>query len=188
MHYNVNVTVRYTSVLFGKGVGISKEFFGDGRVDVFDVEYGEGVLVFVLYGSKPVGYGCRVFPLGEAGFSSYCGVDVLQELFANSPELAFGRVNKSASGFVLEVVFMVLECYKSLSFGHTFCPVVNVQISGDVFGFVVNSVSVGFLVGRCDAVHDQLVVRGFVHFVEVGCFVDRYNCFRKFVDFPDIML
>ena len=51
---------------------------------------------------------------------------------------------------------MVLECYKSLSFGHTFCPVGNVQISGDVFGFVVNSVdcvSVGFLVGRCDAVH-----------------------------------
>ena len=48
MHYNVNVTVRYTSVLFGKGDGVSKEFFGDGRVEVFDVEYGEGVLVFVL--------------------------------------------------------------------------------------------------------------------------------------------
>ena len=29
MHYNVNVTVRYTSVLFGKGDGVSKEFFGD---------------------------------------------------------------------------------------------------------------------------------------------------------------
>ena len=86
---------------------------------------------------------------------------------------------------------MVLECYKSLSFGHTFCTVGNVQISGDVFGFVVNSVdcvSVGFLVGRCDAVHDQLVVRGFVHFVEVGCFVSRYKCFRRTVDFPDIML
>ena len=50
MHYNVNVTVRYTSVLFGKGDGVSKEFFGDGRVEVFDVEYGEGVLVFGLYG------------------------------------------------------------------------------------------------------------------------------------------
>ena len=51
MHYNVNVAVRYTSVLFnGKGDGISKEFFGDGRVEVFDVEYGEGVLVFVFYG------------------------------------------------------------------------------------------------------------------------------------------
>ena len=127
----------------------------------------------------------------EAGFSSHCGVDVLQELFANSPDHAFGRVNKSASGFVLEVVFMVLECYESLSFGHTFCPVGSVQISGDVFGFVVNSVdcvSVGFLVGRCDAVHDQLVVRGFVHFVEVGCFVGRYKCFRRVVDFPDIML
>ena len=122
----------------------------------------------------------------EAGLSSYWGVDVLQELFANSPDLAFGRVNKSASGFVLKVVFMVLECYKSLSFGHAFCPVGNVQISGDVFGFVVNSVdciSVGFLVGRCDAVHDQLVVRGFVHFVEVGCFVGRYKCFRRIVDF-----
>ena len=47
MHYKVNVTVRYTSVLFGKGEGFSKEFFGDGRVEVFDVEYGEGVLVLV---------------------------------------------------------------------------------------------------------------------------------------------
>ena len=45
MHYNVNVAVRYTSMLFGKGDGISKEFFGDGRVEVFDVEYCEGVLV-----------------------------------------------------------------------------------------------------------------------------------------------
>ena len=26
MHYNVNVAVRYTSVLFGKGDGISKEY------------------------------------------------------------------------------------------------------------------------------------------------------------------
>ena len=34
MHYNVSVTVRYTSVLFGKGDGVSKEFFGDGRVEV----------------------------------------------------------------------------------------------------------------------------------------------------------
>ena len=81
---------------------------------------------------------------------------------------------------------MVFECYKSLSFSHTFCPVDNVQISSD--GFVVDSVdcvSVGFLVGRCDAVHDQFVVRGFVHFVEVGCFVGG---FRRIVDFPDIML
>ena len=36
--------------MFGKGDGVSKEFFGDGRVEVFDVEYSEGVLVFVLYG------------------------------------------------------------------------------------------------------------------------------------------
>ena len=50
MHYNVNVTVRYTSVLFGEGDGISKELFGDERVEVFDVKYGEGVLVFLLYG------------------------------------------------------------------------------------------------------------------------------------------
>ena len=51
MHYDVNVTVRYSGVLFGKGDGVSKEFFGDRRVEVFDVEYGEGVLVLVLYGS-----------------------------------------------------------------------------------------------------------------------------------------
>ena len=56
---------------------------------------------------------------------------------------------------------MVLECDKSLSLSHTFCSVGNVQISSDVFGFVVNSVdrvSVRFLVGRCNVVHDQLVV------------------------------
>ena len=75
----------------------------------------------------------------EAGFSSYRRVDVLQELFANSSDLAFGRVDESASGFVLKVVFVVFECYEGLSFSHTFCPVVNVQISSDVFGFVVNS-------------------------------------------------
>ena len=49
-------------------------------------------------------------PLVEAGFSFFCRVDDLQELFANSPDLGFGRVNKSASGFVLKVVFMVFEC------------------------------------------------------------------------------
>ena len=127
----------------------------------------------------------------EAGFLSYCRVDVFQEFFANSPDLAFGRVNKSARGFVLKVVFVVLECDKSLSFSHTFCSVGNVQISSDVFGFVVNSVdrvSVRFLVGRCNVVHDQLVVLSFVHFVVVGCFVGRYKCFRRIVDFPDVML
>ena len=127
----------------------------------------------------------------EAGFLSYCRVDVLQEFFANSPDLAFSRVNKSARGFVLKVVFVVLECDKSLSFSHTFCSVGNVQISSDVFGFVVDSVdrvSVRFLVGRCNVVHDQLVVRSFVHFVVVGCFVGRYKCFRRIVDFPDVML
>ena len=85
----------------------------------------------------------------ETGFSSYCRVDILQELFANSSDLAFGRVNKSASGFVLKIVFMVFECYKSMSLSHTFCPFGNVQISSDVFGFVVNNVdcvSVSFLV------------------------------------------
>ena len=127
----------------------------------------------------------------EAGFLSYCRVDVPQEFFANSPDLAFGRVNKSARGFVLKVVFVVLECDKSLSFSHTFCSVGNVQISSDVFGFVVNSVdrvSVRFLVGRCNVVHDQLVVRSFVHFVVVGCFVGRYKRFRRIVDFPDVVL
>ena len=49
MYYSVNVAIRYISVLFGKVDSVSKEFFGDGRVEVFDVEYGEGVLVFVLY-------------------------------------------------------------------------------------------------------------------------------------------
>ena len=86
---------------------------------------------------------------------------------------------------------MVFECYKSLSFSHTFCQAGNVQISSDVIGFVVNTVdcvSVGFLLGRCDAVHDQLVMRGFVHFREVACFVGKYKCFRRIVDFPDVML
>ena len=41
--------------------------------------------------------------------------------------------------------------------------------------FDVDCVSAGFLVGRCDAVHDQLVVRGFVHFLEVGCFVGSFT-------------
>ena len=89
------------------------------------------------------------------------------------------------------IVVLVLECDKSLSFSHTFCSVGNVQISSDVFGFVVNSVdrvSVRFLVGRCNVVHDQLVLRSFVHFVVVGCFVGRYKCFRRIVDFPDVML
>ena len=45
MHYNVNVTVRYTSVLFGKGDGVSKEFFGDRRVEASDVEYGNAWLL-----------------------------------------------------------------------------------------------------------------------------------------------
>ena len=91
----------------------------------------------------------------------------------------------------MKVVFVVLECDKSLSFSHTFCSVGNVQISSDVFGFVVDSVdrvSVRFLVGRCNVVHDQLVVRSFVHFVVVGCFVGRYKCFRRIVDFPDVMM
>ena len=48
VHYNVNVAARYTSVLFGQGDGVSKEFFGDRKVEVFNVEY--GALLFVLYG------------------------------------------------------------------------------------------------------------------------------------------
>lgn len=76
VYYNVNVVVCYISVLFGKGDGVSKEFFGDGRVEVFDVEYGEGVLVFVLYGWELVDYGCGVFLLVEVGFLFYCCVDV----------------------------------------------------------------------------------------------------------------
>ena len=73
---------------------------------------------------------------------------------------------------------MVFECYKTLLFSYMFCPVCNVQISSDFFAFVANSVdcvSAGFLAGRCDAVNDQLVVRGFVHFIEVGCFVSSFT-------------
>ena len=44
---------------------------------------------------------------------------------------------------------MVFKRYECLSFCHTFCAVVDVEISSNVFGFVVNvnnSISVRFLV------------------------------------------
>jgi len=50
VHYGVDVAVRCAGVLFGRGDGVSGEFFGDGGVEVFDVGCGGGVLVFVLYG------------------------------------------------------------------------------------------------------------------------------------------
>ena len=50
----------------------------------------------------------------EAGFLSYCRVDVLQEFFANSPDLAFGRVNKSANYVEFELSQVSSELCKNL--------------------------------------------------------------------------
>ena len=66
------------------------------------------------------------------------GVDVLDDLFAASSDFAFCWINESVCGFVLEVVFMIFKGYECLPFCHTFCTVVNVEISSNVFGFVVN--------------------------------------------------
>ena len=77
-----------------------------------------------------------------------------------------------------------------MSFSNALSPVVNVHVSGDVFGFVVNSingVSACFLVGRCDVVHEQFVVRSFVDFVVVCCFIGRYKCFGGIIDFLDVV-
>ena len=49
MHDDVDVVICNVNVLFGEVYGVGKELFGDGRVEVFDIKYGEGVLVFVLY-------------------------------------------------------------------------------------------------------------------------------------------
>lgn len=48
MHDNVNVAVRNCSELFGEVDCVCKEFLSDGGVEVFNVKYGEGVLIFVL--------------------------------------------------------------------------------------------------------------------------------------------
>ena len=56
MHDNVDVAVCIVNVLFGEVYRVGKELFGNGRVEVFDVKYGEGVLIFVLYVREPVNY------------------------------------------------------------------------------------------------------------------------------------
>ena len=49
MHNNVDVAVRNGSELFGEVDCVCKEFLSNGRVEVFNVKYGEGMLIFVLY-------------------------------------------------------------------------------------------------------------------------------------------
>ena len=56
MHDDVDVAICDVNVLFGKGYRVGKELFGDRRVEVFDIKYGEGVLIFVLYVGEPVNY------------------------------------------------------------------------------------------------------------------------------------
>ena len=48
-----------------------------------------------------------VFTLVEAGFMSYCSVNVLEYLLANASDFSLCWINKSACGPVFEVVFMV---------------------------------------------------------------------------------
>ena len=74
-------------------------------------------------------------------FLSDSGVDVVEDLFADSFDLAFCWINESACGLVLEVVLMVFKGYECLPLCHTFCTVVDVEISSNVFGFVVNFLS-----------------------------------------------
>ena len=110
------------------------------------------MLIFVLYVGEPVNYRRRVFPLVKSSFLSDSGVDVFKDLFADSSDFAFCWVNESACGLVLEVVFMVFERYECLPFCHTFCTVVDVEISSNVFGFFVivnDSIIVRFLVRCC---------------------------------------
>ena len=152
MHDDVDVVICNVNVLFGEVYRVGKELFGDGRVEVFDIKYGEGVLIFVLYAGEPVNYRRRVFPLIKSSFLSESGVDVFEDLFADSSDFAFCWVNESACGLVLEVVFVVFKRYECLPFCHTFCAVVDVEVSSNVFGFVVNvndSIIVRFLVRRC---------------------------------------
>ena len=92
------------------------------------------------------------FPLVKSSFLSDRGVDVVEDLFADSSDFAFCWINEAACGLLLEVVFMVFKGYECLPLCHTFCTVVDVEISSNVFGFVVNvndSIIVRFLVRRC---------------------------------------
>ena len=71
-------------------------------------------------------------------------------LFADLSDLAFCWINESACGLVLEVVFMIFKGYECLPLCHTFCTVVDVEVSSNVFGFVVN-VSDGIIVQKLSA-------------------------------------
>ena len=46
MQDDVDVAICNVNVLFGEDYRVGKELFGDGRVEVFDIKYGEDVLVF----------------------------------------------------------------------------------------------------------------------------------------------
>ena len=56
MHDNADVAIGYVNVLFGEVYRVGKELFGNGRVEVFDIKYSEGVMIFVLYVGEPVNY------------------------------------------------------------------------------------------------------------------------------------
>ena len=56
MHDDVNVAIWNVNILFGEDSRVGKELFGDGRVEVFDIKYGEGLFIFVLYVGEPVNY------------------------------------------------------------------------------------------------------------------------------------
>ena len=69
-----------------------------------------------------------------------------------------------------EVVFAVFKGDKSLLFCDLFCAVVDVELLGDGFCFLVNDVGgvgAGFLVGGCNAAPQEFVVLRFVKLVKV---------------------
>ena len=82
----------------------------------------------------------------KSSFLSDSGVVVFDDLFADSSDFAFCWINESVCGFVLEVVFMIFKGYECLPFCYTFFTVVDVELSSNVFGFVVN-------------VNDSIIVR-----------------------------
>ena len=56
MHDNADVAVGDVNVLFREVYRVGKELFGNRRIEVFDIKYGEGVMIFVLYVGEPVNY------------------------------------------------------------------------------------------------------------------------------------
>ena len=59
-----------------------------------------------------------VLPLVGVGQGSDSVVDALENLLADEPHVALGRVNESTGGVVFKVVFVVLEGDKSLLLRH----------------------------------------------------------------------